>query len=75
MSDQTLTFADICTAIADGSIVATFDGSTYSVSPFELRRYLKKSRSQPTISSTDIPTSSLLNEASNWSANGQTSVA
>lgn len=75
MSDQTLTYADICTAIADGSIVATFDGSTYSVSPFELRRYLEKFRSQPAISSADAPTSSLLNESSNWSANGQTSIA
>jgi len=74
MSDRIPTFADLCCAIAEGRIAATVDGSTYSVNALELRRYLNKFRSLPTISSSDTQISVPHAEASNWSAS-QSSVA
>jgi hypothetical protein len=74
MSDRIPTLADLCSAIADGSIVATFEGSMYTVSALELRRYLNTFRSLPTISSTTPLSLSSLAESSNWSASAQTSV-
>jgi hypothetical protein len=53
MADRIPTFADICTAIAEGSLAATIDGSTYQVNAFELRRFLNSFRSLPTISFPD----------------------
>jgi hypothetical protein len=44
MPDYTPTFADLCSAIADGGVIATLDGSMYEVNAFEFRRYLHKSR-------------------------------
>jgi hypothetical protein len=74
MSDRIPTLADLCSAIADGNIVATLEGSTYSVNALELRRYLNTFRSLPTISSTIPSALSSLAESSNWSASTQTSV-
>ncbi len=74
MSDRIPTLADLCSAIADGSIVATLEGSTYTVNALELRRYLNTFRSLPTISSTTPSALSSLAESSNWSASAQTSV-
>jgi hypothetical protein len=74
MSDRIPTLADLCSAIAEGSIVATLEGSMYTVNAYELRCYLNKYRSLPTISSTIPPTLSSLAESSNWSASAQTSV-
>jgi hypothetical protein len=74
MSDRIPTFADLCCAIAEGRIAATVDGSTYSVNALELRRYLNRFRSLPTISSSDTQISVPHTEASNWSAS-QSSVA
>jgi hypothetical protein len=51
MPDYTPTFADLCSAIADGGVIATLDGSMYEVNAFELRRYLNRSRILPGISS------------------------
>lgn len=50
MPDYTPTFADLCSAIADGGVIATLDGSVYEVNAFELRRYFSKSRILPGIS-------------------------
>ncbi len=75
MSDRMPTFADICSAIADGSVPATLDGSTYLVNAFELRRYLNKFRSLPAISSTDSQLSSPRVDPGDWSASVQSSVA
>ncbi len=75
MSDRIPTLADICSAIADGSIVATRDGSMYEVNAYELRRYLEKVRSLPTLHSTTSQVLSPHTESSNWSATAQTSVA
>jgi len=74
MSDRIPTMADLCSAIADGSIVATLEGSMYTVNALELRRYLNTFRSLPTISSTTQSALSSLAESSNWSASAQTSV-
>jgi hypothetical protein len=74
MSDRIPTLADLCSAIANGSIVATLEGSMYTVSALELRRYLNTFRSLPTISSTTPSSLSSLAESSNWSASAQTSI-
>ncbi len=71
MSDRIPTFADICSAIADGSIVATLDGSTYAVNAYELRRYLNKFRSLPTISSPNPQALSPHAESNKWSTSAQ----
>jgi hypothetical protein len=49
MPDYTPTFAELCSAIADGGVIATLDGSMYEVNAFELRRYFNKSRILPGI--------------------------
>jgi hypothetical protein len=50
MPDYTPTFAELCSAIADGGVIATLDGSVYEVNAFELRRYFSKARALPGIS-------------------------
>jgi hypothetical protein len=75
VSDHIPTFADVCSAIADGTIVATLEGSMYSVNASELRRYLNKFRSLPTISYTDAQARSSDIESTDWSASMRTSVA
>jgi hypothetical protein len=72
MSDRIPTLADICSAIADGSILATLEGSMYTVNAYELRRYLNKFRSLSTMSSTTPPALASLAESSNWSASTRT---
>jgi hypothetical protein len=47
MFDQTLTLADVCSAIAEGRLAVTSDGRTYEVSALELRRYFNERRSFP----------------------------
>jgi len=74
MSDRIPTLADLCSAIADGRIVATLEGSMYTVNALELRRYLNTFRSLPTISSTHQTALSSLAESSNWSATAQTTI-
>ncbi len=44
------TFAELCSAIADGGVLATLDGSDYEVNAFELRRYFSKPSLLPGIS-------------------------
>jgi hypothetical protein len=53
MSDHIPTIADVCSAIADGRLAASSDGSTYQVNALELRRYFNKRRPLPTISFLD----------------------
>ena len=74
MSDRIPTLADLCSAIADGSIVATVEGSMYTVNALELRRYLNTFRSLPTISSRHQTALSSLAESSNWSATVKTTL-
>ena len=76
MSNHTPTFADLCSAIAEGTIGATFDGEMYQLSVYELRRYFDKSRSLPHLLSSDSPTSSLaVNDPGSWLASIRASVA
>ena len=74
MSDRIPTLADLCSAIADGKIVATLEGSMYTVDALELRRYLNTFRSLPTISSMHQTALSSLAESNNWSATTQTTI-
>ena len=55
MADRVPTFADICSAITEGSLAATVDGAMYAVNALELRRYLNKFRSLPIISTATTP--------------------
>ena len=75
MADHTPTFADICSAIADGRIAATIEGSMYQINAYELRRYLNKFRSLPVISTTVGQDSSPDPDTHDWSVSVQTSVA
>jgi hypothetical protein len=50
MPERVLTIADLCTAIAEGHIPATLNGSAYHVNALELRRYLNRFRPLPFIS-------------------------
>lgn len=75
MADHTPTFADVCSAIADGQIATTIEGSMYQINAYELRRYLNKFRSLPVISTAVDQASSPHPDAQNWSVSVQTSVA
>jgi hypothetical protein len=75
MADRTPTFADICSAIANGQIAVTIEGSMYQLNAYELRRYLNKFRSLPVISSAVDQESSPHSDTQNWSVSIQSSVA
>ena len=75
MSNTTPTFADLCSAIAEGSIGATIDGEMYQLSMYDLRRYFNKSRSLPHLLSSGLPASLAVNDPASWSAPRRTSVA
>ena len=81
MSDYVPTFADLCSAIAEGQLSATVDGSMYELNALELRRYLNKFRSLPLISAppvvaqTALPHTDASSSASAWSGSAQSSVA
>jgi len=75
VSNHTPTFADLCSAIAEGTIGATLDGDMYQLSVYELRRYFNKSRSLPHVLSSDLPASLAATDSTNWSASMQTSLA
>jgi hypothetical protein len=55
MADRVPTFADLCSAITEGSLAATIDGAMYAINALELRRYINKFRSLPIISPTTPP--------------------
>ena len=75
MSDRVPTLADVCSAIAEGHIAAVVDGAMYQVNALELRRYLNKLRSLPSISITVAPDSSPRADSAEWSVAAHTSVA
>jgi hypothetical protein len=75
VSNHTPTFADLCSAIAEGTIGATLDGDMYQLSVYELRRYFNKSRSLPHFLSTGLPASLAATDSTNWSASMQSSLA
>ena len=75
MSDRIPTFADVCSAIAEGSLVATLDGTMYQINALELRRYLNKFRSLPTVTTAAVQASSSHVDPGHWSDPTRTSVA
>ncbi len=75
MSNHTPTFADLCSAIAEGTIGATLDGEMYQLSVYELRRHFNKSRSLPTLPSSDLPASLAVNDSSSRLTSTRISVA
>ncbi|HVB73356.1 MAG TPA: hypothetical protein VNE38_07330 [Ktedonobacteraceae bacterium] len=75
MSDHTPTVADLCSAIAEGSIVATLDGETYQVNMYELRRYFNRHRSQTGLPTSTPQESLAADDPDNWTATIQTFVA
>ena len=54
MSDRIPTLAEVCSAIADGRLSVSSDGSDYQINALELRRYFSKSSSLPDFSYRDI---------------------
>ena len=74
MADRIPTFGDLCSAIAEGQIAATVDGTMYKMNAFEVRRYLNKLRTLPTISSAHDQSSSAHPKSDSTSAS-QISVA
>jgi hypothetical protein len=54
MPDRIPTLAEVCSAIAEGRLSVSSDGSTYQVSARELRRYFSNYSSLPTFPYTDI---------------------
>lgn len=74
MVNRIPTLADVCSAIAEGHIPAAIDGHVYKVNALELRRYLNRSRSLPSISSV-AQDSSPHPDPSEWPSGTRTSVA
>lgn len=66
MSDRIPTLADVCSAIAEGSLVATLDGTMYQINALELRRYLNKFRPLPTVTNVVAQVSSSHCDPGNW---------
>ncbi len=60
MSEHIPTFADLCSAIADGQISADSDGQMYQITALELRRFLNAFRSSPSLSNPQSASSSLI---------------
>jgi hypothetical protein len=54
MSDRIPTLAEVCSAIAEGRLSVSSDGSTYQVSARELRRYFSNSSSFSAFPYTDV---------------------
>jgi hypothetical protein len=74
MADRVPTLADVCCAIAEGRIAATIDGAMYKLSASELRRYLNRFRSLPTISYTSDQNCSHP-DTDSWSVSARPSIA
>ncbi|GAC1379160.1 MAG: hypothetical protein NVS4B7_08410 [Ktedonobacteraceae bacterium] len=68
MADRTPTLGDLCSAIAEGHIATTIDGAMYQLNAFEVRRYLNRFRSLPTITTVLDQSSASHSDSDNWSA-------
>jgi hypothetical protein len=57
MPDRIPTFADVCSAIAEGRLSVETDGSVYQINAFELRRYFNNCRSvlTPSLAFSSMP--------------------
>jgi hypothetical protein len=67
MSDRIPTFADLCSAIAEGQVSATENGCMYHINAFELRRYLNKFRPLPSVSTAPTQDSPPHSDPQGWS--------
>jgi hypothetical protein len=54
MPDRIPTLAEVCSAIAEGRLSVSSDGSTYQISARELRRYFGEKSSLPDFTYTDV---------------------
>jgi hypothetical protein len=54
MSDRVPTLAEVCSAIAEGRLSVSSDGSTYQISARELRRYFSNNSSLHAFSDIDV---------------------
>jgi len=54
MSDRIPTLAEVCSAIAEGRLAVSSDGSTYQISALELRRYFSRNPAFPAFSDSDV---------------------
>jgi hypothetical protein len=54
MSDRVPTLAEVCSAIAEGRLSVSSDGSTYQISARELRRYFSNNSFFPAFSDIDV---------------------
>ena len=54
MSDRVPTLAEVCSAIAEGRLSVSSDGSTYQISARELRRYFSKNSTFSAFSELDV---------------------
>lgn len=75
MTDHTPTFADLCSAIVDGSLPVTLSGSMYEVNALELRRFLGRFRSTQTAAKSDSQALPESSDSQAWSSTTQSSVA
>lgn len=81
MSDYVPTFADLCSAIAEGKLSASVDGSMYELNALELRRYLNAFRPLPLISTPPVAAQAAHTHtdtssgSASWSGSTQSSVA
>ncbi len=73
MFDRQPTLADICSAIEEGNLIATLDGSEYHINALELRRYLSRNSAQPSpVSLSLLPLSEAVDL---WDKSSQASIA
>lgn len=75
MSCHVPTFADLCSAIAEGEVSAAVDGSMYRVNALELRRYINKFRPLPSLSTSQTQQSRSCAGINTWSTSSRPSVA
>lgn len=75
MTDRTLTFGDLCCAIADGKIAATLNESMYEVNALELRRYFSRFLAAQPLSCSDPQAPSQASNGQDWPASTHSSVA
>ena len=75
MADRIPTLADVCSAIAEGKVEATKDGSVYHVNAYELRRYLNKFRVLPSLFCSLTADPAPVCDNRHWSASAQIFIA
>lgn len=75
MTDRTMTFGDLCCAIADGKIAATLNESMYEVNALELRRYFSRFLAAQSRPCSDPQAPAQGSSGQEWPASTHSSVA